>query len=224
VAVSVIIPTLNEESCIAQAVRQIRAQRPHEVIVVDGGSSDSTRARAALADLVVVGERSRSKQMNLGAARATGDVLLFLHADCTLEAGAVAEAEQLVRRRGVAGGCFRMQVAAPGLLFRSIGACATARTRLTGIVYGDQGLFVRRDQFERLGGFPPLRLMEDLGFSACLRRHGRVVVAGRHIFVSPRRWLRMGLIQQTLRNWTLTLLAIGGVHPDRLARFYPATR
>jgi hypothetical protein len=162
--------------------------------------------------------------MNLGAAHATGDVLLFLHADCSLEAGALEAAERWLRRPGVAAGCFTMTVRARGLLYRSIDACATARVRLTGLVYGDQGLFLRRDRFERLGGFPRLRLMEDLFFSRELRRHGRVVVASRRIFVSPRRWQRAGLVRQTLRNWALTALAAGGVHPDRLARYYPAIR
>jgi GT2 family glycosyltransferase len=95
---------------------------------------------------------------------------------------------------------------------------------LAGVVYGDQGLFMRRALFERLGGFPPLSFMEDLAFSAALRRHGRIVVACRDIFVSPRRWQHTGLIRQTLRNWALTLLAAGGVHPNRLTAFYPALR
>src|SRR5205807_4252213 len=108
-----------------------------------------------------------------------------------------------------------MRVRAEGSLYRLIDACAAARVRLTGLVYGDQGLFVRRDLFERVGGFPLLRLMEDVFLSRTLRRLGRVVVAPRRLFVSPRRWQRTGLVRQTLRNWTLTALAAGGVHPDR---------
>src|SRR5215831_9802667 len=222
--VSVIIPTLNEEGCLAETLRSVRAQRPHQVIVADGGSSDGTRAAAAAADLFLEAPRGRAAQMNAGAARAGGDVLLFLHADCTLEPGALADAERRLRPSGVAAGCFTMTVQARGLLYRSIDACATARVRLTGLVYGDQGLFLRRADFERLGGFPPLRLMEDVFFSRALRRRGRVVVSPRRVFVSPRRWQRTGLVQQTLRNWALTALAAGGVHPDRLARFYPAVR
>jgi rSAM/selenodomain-associated transferase 2 len=224
VAVSVIIPTLNEESCLAETLERLREQRPCEVIVADGGSRDATCRLAAAADRLVHGPPGRARQMNLGAAHARGDVLLFLHADCTLEPGALAEADRALRRRGVAAGCFRMAVRASGLLYRSIDACATARVRLTGMVYGDQGLFLRRETFTRLGGFAPLRLMEDVEFSRRLRRHGRVVVVPRRIFVSPRRWQRAGLVRQTLRNWTLTALAAAGVHPDRLAAFYPAVR
>lgn len=223
-AISVIIPTLNEASCIAATLAAVHAQRPHEVLVVDGGSTDGTCAAATMADRVLRGQPGRASQMNLGAARATGDVLLFLHADCSLEEGALAEAEHCLRRHGVAAGCFTMSVRDRGLLYRSIDLCASLRVRLTGLAYGDQGLFLHRDRFERLGGFPLLRLMEDLFFSRELRRHGRIVVASRRIFVSPRRWQRTGLVRQTLRNWTLTALAAGGVHPDRLAAFYPAVR
>jgi hypothetical protein len=162
--------------------------------------------------------------MNAGAAAATGSVLLFLHADCALEDGALAEAERCLAARGVVAGCFRMTVRADGWLYRSLDACATARVRLTGLAYGDQGLFLRRATFERLGGFPPLRLMEDLFFSRALRRRGRIVVAPRRVFVSARRWQKAGLVRQTLRNWALTALAAGGVHPDRLAALYPAVR
>jgi rSAM/selenodomain-associated transferase 2 len=222
--VSVILPTWNEEGCLGETLRLLRPLGPRQIIVVDGGSTDGTCRLAAAADLLLHGPRGRALQMNLGAAHAAGDVLLFLHADCSLEAGALEQAEYCLGKRGVAAGCFTMTVRAKGLLYRAIGACATARVRLTGLVYGDQGLFVRRDLFDRLGGFPRLRLMEDLFFSRALRRHGRIVVASRRIFVSPRRWQRSGLIRQTLRNWALTALAAGGIHPDRLAAFYPAVR
>jgi rSAM/selenodomain-associated transferase 2 len=221
---SVIIPTLNEESCLARTLRALRLQGPCEIIVADGGSTDDTRGAAAGADHFLEAPRGRAAQMNAGAAAAGGEVLLFLHADCVPEKGALAEAVRLLSRPGVAAGCFRMRVGAEGPLYRLIDACATARVRLTGIVYGDQGLFVRREVFWRAGGFPPLRLMEDVFFSRTLRRLGRVVVSPRRVIVSPRRWQRSGLVRQTLRNWTLTALAAGGVHPDRLAAFYPAVR
>jgi rSAM/selenodomain-associated transferase 2 len=221
---SIIIPTLNEERCLAGTLAHLRQQRPREIIVVDGGSTDGTRELARAADVVLEGPRGRARQMNLGAASAVGDFLLFLHADCSLEAGALDAAARVLCRGGIGGGCFTMSVESAGLLYRWIDACATARVRLTGLVYGDQGLFVTRELFHRLGGFPELRLMEDLFFSRELRRHGRVVLLPERIFVSPRRWQQAGLVRQTLRNWTLTGLAAAGVHPDRLARFYPAVR
>jgi rSAM/selenodomain-associated transferase 2 len=223
-SVSIIIPTLNEAACLAQTLRALRAEGPGEILVVDGGSGDNTCRQAAAADRVLHAPRGRAAQMNCGAATARGDVLLFLHADCTLEAGALRAAEHSLARRAVVAGCFRMSVTAPGPLYRLIGACATARVRLTGLIYGDQGLFLRREVFERMGGFPSLHLMEDVFLSRSLRRLGRVVVAPRRIFVSPRRWQQHGILRQTLRNWTLTALAAGGVHPNRLAAFYPAVR
>ncbi len=222
--ISVVIPALNEEASLGQTLRGLAAEGPHEVLVVDGGSSDGTCRIAAAGARLLAGPRGRAVQMNFGAAQATGDVLLFLHADCTLEPGALRVAAQALDRRGVAAGCFRMTVTAPGLVYRLIDACATARVRLTGLIYGDQGLFVTRDLFACLGGFPPLRLMEDVFLSLSLRRRGRIVVVPQRIFVSPRRWQRQGVVGQTLRNWTLTALAAGGVHPDRLAAYYPAVR
>src|SRR5438132_1276671 len=135
--ISVIIPTLNEASCLAQTLRSVRAEEPGEIIVVDGGSTDATCELAGEADLVLHGARGRAAQMNLGAAHATGDILLFLHADCTLETGALRAAQRCLARRGVAAGCFRMTVTAPGLIYRAIDAAATARVRLTGLAYGD---------------------------------------------------------------------------------------
>jgi rSAM/selenodomain-associated transferase 2 len=224
VHVSVIIPTLNEESCLAQTLRRLRSEHVHEIIVVDGGSSDDTCSQATEADVLLHSPPGRAIQMNCGAHNASGDVLLFLHADCALEPGALAEIEPCLAGRGVVAGCFRMKVQAQGLLYRAIDWSATARVRLTGLAYGDQGLFLRRALFMELDGFPDVRLMEDLFFSRKLRRLGRLAVASKRIQVSPRRWQRTGLVRQTLRNWLLTALAAVGVHPDRLAGFYPAVR
>ena len=222
--ISVIIPTLDEESCLGETLQCLSAENPHEIVVVDGGSSDSTcRIASSGGCSLLQGVRGRAAQMNLGAAHATGDALLFLHADCSLQPGALSAAARVLAR-GVAAGCFRMTVTASGLLYRVIDACATMRVRATGIIYGDQGMFVARERFLRLGGFPEVRLMEDVLMSLKLRKQGQVVVVPSRIFVSPRRWQRQGIVRQTLRNWTLTALAAAGVHPDRLARYYPVVR
>jgi rSAM/selenodomain-associated transferase 2 len=222
--VSIIIPTLNEKHYLAGTVRRARALRPHEVIVVDGGSTDGTRESASDADLLLEGARGRARQMNVAARYATGDVFLFLHADCSLEPGALMEAERCLQQPGVVAGCFTQTIEARGCLYRAIDACATARVRLAGIAYGDQGLFVTKEQFERAGGFPEIGLMEDLFLCRKLRRLGRIVVAPKRIHVSPRRWRQVGIIRQTLRNWSLTALAAAGISPERLARLYPAVR
>ncbi len=223
--ISVIVPALQEEAAIVRCLDSLRVQQPHEVIVVDGGSRDRTRDLAASrCDRLVHGPRGRAKQMNLGVAHASGDILLFIHADCHLEAGALDEARGLLRSPGVVAGCFQMRVTEEHPLYRSIDGCASVRVRWTGLIYGDQGLFVTRQTFNAVGGFPELRLMEDVFISRELRKHGRIVVGRKRIWVSPRRWQKMGIVRQTLRNWTLTALAGVGVHPDSLARYYPAVR
>jgi rSAM/selenodomain-associated transferase 2 len=223
--ISVIIPSLDEEANIAATLQNVRAQQPHEIVVIDGGSSDRTAEIAApLADRFLVGQRGRAAQMNLGAESAAGDALLFLHADCTLAAGAIDESARLLEKPAVAAGCFTMHVPLRNPLYRCIESSASARTRLFGIIYGDQGLFIRHKLFEHAGGFPKLQLMEDVYLSLRLRKMGRIVVANRQIVVSPRRWQKAGLFRQTLRNWALTALAAAGVHPDRLAAYYTAVR
>jgi len=223
-SVSVIIPTLNEASCLAETLASLRRQLPHQIIVVDGGSQDSTCQLAQSADLLLHSPPGRARQMNFGAAHATGDVLVFLHADCQLESGALEAAEKCLRKPEVVAGCFHMHVDALSGLYRWIDAWASARVRITGLIYGDQGLFLRRADFHRLGGFQNIRLMEDVFFSRALRNEGRIAVLPKRIYVSARRWKKAGVIRQTLRNWALTGLAIGGIHPDRLAAFYPETR
>jgi rSAM/selenodomain-associated transferase 2 len=222
--ISIIIPALNEASCIAPCVQSLRRQGPGEIIVADGGSSDGTPEHARAADRVIAAPRGRAAQMNAGAAVARGEHLLFLHADCRLADGTLAAIGSCLRRPRVIAGCLTMRVDAEGMMYRCIEACATARVRLTGIAYGDQGLFLRRVDFVRLGGFPALRFMEDVFFSSRLAGHGRMVVMPHAIHVSPRRWEKAGIVRQTLRNWALTALAMAGVQPDRLATYYPHVR
>jgi len=221
---SVVIPTWNEAGYVGRAVQSARRAGASEVLVVDGGSDDDTLAEAADADVKFRAPRGRARQLNAGALRAQGPNLLFLHADCELEAGALAEAGELLARPGVVAGCFRQLVLCRGLLFRCIDGFATGRVRLTSVPYGDQGLFLRRERFLALGGFPEVGFMEDLLFGLRLRRAGRVVVARGRILVSPRRWRRAGVLEQTVCNWGLTALALAGVPPGRLERFYPAVR
>jgi rSAM/selenodomain-associated transferase 2 len=223
-SVSIVIPTWNEAACIAETVASLRTQSPGEIIVVDGGSTDATIKHAQPADRVLVSSPGRALQMNAGAAAAIGEHLLFLHADCRLESGSLHAIERAMTRSSVFAGCFSMRVDAVGWGFRSIDACATARVRFTGVAYGDQGLFLRRADFHRLGGFPALRFMEDVFFSRRIAQIGRVTVLPQKIYVSPRRWRKVGLVRQSLRNWTLTALALAGVSPDWLAEYYPRVR
>ena len=225
VTVSVIIPTLNEAACLAATLQRLAADSPAEIIVCDGGSSDATVAIAERSARLVRSPRGRAVQQNRGAAAAAGDVLLFLHADCWLQPGWLPLVHRAARRLDFVAGCFRMRIDGDRRLYRLIERGGDLRAHRLGLPYGDQGIFLRRDLFERVGGFPPVSFMEDLMLMRRLRRLGRVHLLPHLVHVSPRRWERTGLMRQTLRNWTITALAVwGGVHPDRLARNYPAVR
>lgn len=217
--ISVVIPTLNEAGNLPSVIAATRTCGDAEIVVADGGSEDDTWRAAGEADVRIATGRGRAPQMNAGAAAASGDVLLFLHADCRLHPRAFALVERIVRR-GFLGGCFPMQIEAEGWGYRWIENSVNFRTRLWFWAYGDQGLFVTRSAFERLGGYPPVKLMEDHLFAGRLRRTRRWAIANAPIQVSARRWERYGPFRQTLRNTTLITLQRLGVHPDRLAAYY----
>lgn len=220
-AVSIVIPVLNEAELIAGAVAAALATAPLEVIVADGGSSDDT-ARLALAAgaKVVAAPRGRARQQNAGARASRGDVLLFLHADTRLAAEGVRQIEQALAGAHCDCGAFRQVIEADGLLYRLLERGNAWRASQRGLPYGDQGIFVRRRLFEELGGFPELQLMEDVFLMRRLRSRGCPVLLPGPLYVSARRWQRHGVIGQTALNWMLLSAARLGVHPDRLARFY----
>lgn len=228
-SVSVIIPMWNEAAAIVETLKSLLSLAPDEVIVVDATSDDGAAelARGVASDRITVlsSARGRGVQQNVGARASSGDVLLFLHADCRLAPNAITAIRECVARRpNIAWGCLRMKVCDNDYRFRLIDAAAHLRSGMLGIAYGDQGIFMRRWAFEAVGGFPEIALMEDVFVSAELRRLGRPALVGATIEVSPRRWKKKGLIRQTLTNWTLTFLAAIGVSPGALARFYPIVR
>lgn len=224
--VSVVIPTLNEASTIVASIRALDLQGPDELVVVDANSPDGTAdlARSAGAR-VIASPRGRGVQQNLGAAATSGSILLFLHADCRLEDGAIDLLRRACARSPRSpGGCFRMRVEDADPRFRAIDAGGHLRAGVLGVPYGDQAIFVRRWAFDRVGGFPEVPLMDDVGLSLRLRRLGRLLLLPARVEVSARRWRHRGLVGQTLLNWGLTALSAGGVSPGRLARLYAVIR
>lgn len=220
-SVSVVIPVLNEEQRVSDCVARAKALGHVEVIVVDGGSTDRTCDLACGADHVLHSDRGRAIQMNAGAAAATGEILLFLHADCWLEPAGLDEIRGVLGEHpDVVGGGFRQILDHSGWAYRWLEWGNAARVRWPGWIYGDQGLFVRRSVFQQLGGFPLLPLMEDLDFSKSLKQAGRLSLLGRHLHVSTRRWEQTGPIRQTLRNWRFILSAHLGVPLEQLALQY----
>ncbi len=224
ISISVIIPTLNEAPRIAELIAATRQVGECEIIVVDGGSTDGTLERATSADIVLSSEPGRAKQQNAGAAASCGEVLLFLHADCQLPAGAFEAIRAALQDERTVGGCFRQWIEGEGRLYRWLERGNAWRVNWLGMAYGDQGIFIRKGVFEELGRFADVTLMEDVLLMKRLRRRGRFVLLDERLSVSARRWQRHGIVRQTLRNWLLLTFALCGVSPNRLARFYPNTR
>lgn len=219
--VSVLIPALNEVQRVGETVTAARAAGAGEVIVADGGSEDGTVEAAIGAGAVVVScPPGRAIQQNLAASASGGEVLLFLHADCRLPQDAIEQVGLALRDPRVVGGSFRQRIDASGCGYRLLECGNAWRARWLQQPYGDQGVFVRRREFEAVGGFPEVALMEDLLLVRRLRRIGRLAVLPGPLITDARRWQKHGVVRQTLRNWSLLLARRVGVSPERLARFY----
>ncbi len=219
---SIVVPALDEAAGIGAtlaALAPLRA-RGAEVIVVDGGSADGTPALAApLADAVLAAPRGRARQMNAGAARTRGDVLLFLHADTRLS----ADADRAIAAAVAAGalwGRFDVCIAGRPAMLRVVAALMNVRSRLTGIATGDQAIFVRREAFERVGGFPDQPLMEDVELSRRLRALARPACLRARVTTSGRRWETRGVWRTIWLMWRLRWRYWRGESPQALADAY----
>ena len=218
---SVIVPVLDEAGGIVAALAALAPLRARgaEVVVADGGSRDTTVALAApLADAIVTAPRGRGSQMNAGAAVATGDVLVFLHADTRLPADADTLIRDGLERTGRVWGRFDVRIAGTHPLLRVIAAMMNLRSRLTGIATGDQAIFVTRAAFG--AGFPDIALMEDIAISRRLKRVGPPLCIAGPVVTSGRRWERHGVIRTIMLMWSLRLAYWLGANPDWLARRY----
>ena len=219
---SIIIPVLNEAETIAARLDALQALRARsvEVIVVDGGSADDSPARAApLADRVITAPRGRGRQMNAGAEQATGEVLLFLHADTVLPDLATERIEAAVTG-GALWGRFDVRIDGASVMLPIVAALMNGRSRLTGIATGDQAIFATREAFARVGGFPDIPLMEDIAFSSTMRRMARPACLAEKVTTSGRRWEKHGVWRTILMMWWLRLRFWLGVSPQALAREY----
>jgi len=220
---SIIIPVLNEASVIRQTLQRLQPPRRRgvEVIVVDGGSGDGTPKLAKpLADHVLrSASKGRARQMNLGAQGAGGEYLLFLHADTQLPDRWLSRLTD-VYERSAAWGRFDVRLSGRHWLLRLVETMMNRRSRVTGIATGDQVIFVRRELFERVGGFPDIALMEDIALSRRLRSCGAPLCLRDKVVTSSRRWEKNGMIKTILLMWWLRLRFYFGTDPDRLARIY----
>jgi rSAM/selenodomain-associated transferase 2 len=220
---SIIMPVLDEGEGIAPTLDALGDMRAlgAEVIVVDGGSRDATIQRARLrTDRVLSAPRGRALQMNAGAAKATGDVLLFLHADTRLPRHADLVVLTGLERSGRAWGRFNIKIEGRSPLLLLVGWLMNLRSRLTGIATGDQAIFVRRDTFQAIGGFAEIPLMEDVALCKRLKGVSRPLCLSERVVTSGRRWEKNGVLNTIVLMWRLRLAYFFGANPNELARQY----
>ena len=223
--VSVVIPALDEAQGIGALVDEVRAAAGIEVLVADGGSADATPAVAGgRGARVLAGAPGRAAQMNAGAAVAAGDILLFLHADTRLPAGWADAVRAALSDPRVGVGAFSFATDSPRRSLRAIERLANWRGRRLGIFFGDQAIFVRRRDFNEVGGYLEQPLLEDWELVQRLRRRGRAVILPQAAVTSARRWHERGPWRNSLRNVLITIGYLAGVAPAPLARWYRRVR
>ena len=227
--VSIIVPIYNEATTLPgflEHLKDLRAADPAsiELVLVDGGSSDDSIQIIEDAGLSCRhADRGRAVQMNNGAHAASGDLLLFLHADTRIGSTAITQARQATDD-GAVGGFFEVRLESSRPLLRLVGRMITWRSRLSGVASGDQAIFASRAAFEAAGGYTTLPLFEDVDLSRRLKRLGRFAPIDASVITSARRWENGGAIRTILRMWTLRVLYYCGVSPDRLERYYGVAR
>jgi rSAM/selenodomain-associated transferase 2 len=219
---SIIMPVLNEAEGITAALQALAPllARGAQVVLADGGSGDDTLARAQACGVAVINAaRGRALQMNAGAQQATGDMLLFLHADTLLPHHADTLIEQALAGPQV-WGRFDVRIAGRPRLLRVIAAFMNLRSRATGIATGDQAMFMTRAAFDAVGGFPAQALMEDIEMSRRLRALSRPACLRAQVLTSGRRWESRGVWRTLLLMWRLRFAYWRGAAPDQLAELY----
>lgn len=225
--VSVVVPVWNEARRLPRLLDALETCEPAplEIVVADGGSDDGSAALARGRARVIEAERGRASQLQAGAEAARGEILWFLHADTRPPRHAVRHLAEAIEA-GAAGGCFRIAFPAGERdrhpLLHVIERGINARTRITRSGTGDQGIFVRRTVFHRVGGYPPWPLFEDVALSAAIRRAGRFAVCRGPLVTSGRRFIRGGIVRTMLHMWSLRIGYALGVPPTVLARRWRA--
>ncbi|MCC6532939.1 MAG: TIGR04283 family arsenosugar biosynthesis glycosyltransferase [Burkholderiales bacterium] len=225
--VSIVVPALNEAGTIAATLRTLVAARMRgtELIVVDGGSEDRTvHAARPFAERVVVAPRGRASQLNAGAAAATGEVLLFLHADSHPPCEADRVVLEAIGAKALAWGRFDVRIESERKSLRLVSAMMNVRSRASGIATGDQGIFATRALFERIGGFPPQPLMEDIAFCRAAKRIAAPICLHQVMLTSGRRWEQQGVLRTVLLMWRLRLAYFLGADPRALSARYDQVR
>ncbi|MGH1396704.1 MAG: TIGR04283 family arsenosugar biosynthesis glycosyltransferase [Trichormus sp.] len=219
--ISIIIPTLNEAGNIKTAIATTQSGTNIEVIVVDAGSQDETVAIAhSLGVKVILSNPGRAVQMNTGAAVATGEILLFLHADTRLPMGFDEMVRKALQQPGVVAGAFTLQIDAPVLALRLVEWGVKWRSHFWQMPYGDQAIFITKSVFQEIGCFPEMLIMEDFELIRRLQRIGKIFILSVPVITSSRRWLQKGILKTTLINQIVVIGYLLGVAPERLRKLY----
>jgi rSAM/selenodomain-associated transferase 2 len=224
--ISIIIPIYNEEAVLSKSIAQLQnLSRQAALLFVDGGSTDrSVEIVSGVGSLLRSGRQGRSLQMNKGGFSAKGDILIFMHADTMILPDTLSKIEEAVNSRGFVGGCLTQRIDKDAFIYRLIETQGNNRAHRTNVFYGDQGIFVKKDVFERIGGFPEAPIMEDVLFTQQLRKMGKTVVLPDRITVSARRWEKRGIIKTTLLFNLIILLFRLKVPLHQIKQFYEDIR
>jgi len=224
--ISIVVPLYNEER-VLQHNRSYYKQLSlrHELIFVDGGSTDRTKEISSkLGSKFITAQKGRARQMNAGALEASHKIILFLHADTQIDPVNIAHMVRFIEKKKCIGGCFKQTLNRSGILFKWIAWTGNIRAKMSKVFYGDQGIFVRKDIFHHLGGFPDVEICEDVLFTKRLKQAGRVKVLPYPIYCSARRWVKQGVLKTYLLNARVNMALTFGGDLNRVSKYYQDIR
>jgi rSAM/selenodomain-associated transferase 2 len=223
--ISIIVPVLNEEKTIGKMLYELNSlDGDKEIIVVDGGSKDNTVGSASEYATVLQGVTGRAKQMNLGARNSKGDILWFVHSDSKIENNSLNDINDAIRSGYIGGGFPLYFYDLQNRFMKFVASSSNLRAKKLGLYYGDQGIFVRRDVFEKLGGYPDMPIMEDWEFGLMLKKIGTTKMLDTSIGTSARRFKKGGQFKTLMLMHKIKLLHVLGVSPEKLVKIYREAR